>query len=380
MLRPGGLLLVTVPANPYRYDWTDRWAGHRRRYDAGDLAARLGAAGFDGVDVARLGLPADGPLPPPGLPPRPAAAAGGGRRARDRRAAAAPGVAPGAGGPGDRLGLPGPPPRLPRPAGRRAAPWTARLRAPGRPPRPRQRRAAPCGAGVAWPRACWCWASWPGRWSTAGRPSRPTTGTWSPGSSCSACWCCWPSTSTSALGYGAIIDRLHHPGPPALVTLSIWARSLLGRYVPGNVLMVLGRVVLSHERGVPRRATLAATVYEQALSLGVAAAAGVIWLAAYAGERRRAPLAAGAGAARAGAAAPAPLRARLGLGAAQGRARAAAAPAGHPAAARAARAGTRASPPSAASASGCWCARRPGPRRAARRSWASPSCSRSPSR
>jgi hypothetical protein len=88
---------------------------------------------------------------------------------------------------------------------------------------------------------------------------------------------------TSALGYGAIVDRLHHPGPRPLVTLSIWSRSLLGRYVPGNVLMVLGRVVLSHEKGVPRRVTLAATVYEQALSLGVAAAAGVIWIAAYAG-------------------------------------------------------------------------------------------------
>jgi hypothetical protein len=88
---------------------------------------------------------------------------------------------------------------------------------------------------------------------------------------------------TSALGYGAIVDRLHHPGPRPLVTLSIWARSLLGRYVPGNVLMVLGRVVLSHEQGVPRRVTLAATVYEQALSLGVAAAGGVIWIAAFAG-------------------------------------------------------------------------------------------------
>jgi hypothetical protein len=87
----------------------------------------------------------------------------------------------------------------------------------------------------------------------------------------------------SALGYGAIVDRLHHPGPPPLATISIWARSLLGRYVPGNVLMVLGRVVLSHERGVPRRVTLAATVYEQALSLGVAAAGAVIWLAAYEG-------------------------------------------------------------------------------------------------
>ena len=92
---------------------------------------------------------------------------------------------------------------------------------------------------------------------------------------------------TSALGYGAIIDRLHHPGPPALVTLSIWARSLLGRYVPGNVLMVLGRVVLSHERGVPRRASLAATVYEQALSVGVAAAGAVIFIAVYEGSGDR---------------------------------------------------------------------------------------------
>jgi len=83
----------------------------------------------------------------------------------------------------------------------------------------------------------------------------------------------------SGLGYGAIVDRLHHPGPPARVTLSIWARSLLGRYVPGNVLMVLGRVVLSHERGVPRRVSLAATVYEQAISLGIAAAAGVAFVA-----------------------------------------------------------------------------------------------------
>jgi SAM-dependent methyltransferase len=60
VLRPGGLLLVTVPANPYRYDWTDRWAGHRRRYDAGDLAARLGAAGFEGVDVGGWGFPLTG--------------------------------------------------------------------------------------------------------------------------------------------------------------------------------------------------------------------------------------------------------------------------------------------------------------------------------
>jgi uncharacterized membrane protein YbhN (UPF0104 family) len=85
----------------------------------------------------------------------------------------------------------------------------------------------------------------------------------------------------SGLAYGAILDRLHHPGPPARLTLSIWARSLLGRYVPGNVLMVLGRVVLSQEAGVPRRVSLAATVYEQALSIGVAAIGAVVFLAGY---------------------------------------------------------------------------------------------------
>jgi glycosyltransferase 2 family protein len=83
----------------------------------------------------------------------------------------------------------------------------------------------------------------------------------------------------SGLGWGAIADRLHHPCPPARVTLSIWARSLLGRYVPGSVVMVVGRVVLSHERGVPRRTTVAAMAYEQLLSIGVAAAGGVVFLA-----------------------------------------------------------------------------------------------------
>jgi glycosyltransferase 2 family protein len=87
--------------------------------------------------------------------------------------------------------------------------------------------------------------------------------------------------AASGLGYGAIVDRLHRPGPPPPVTLSIWARSLLGRYVPGSVLMVLGRVVLSHERGVPRRATVAAMAYEQVLSVGVAAAAGVAFVGLY---------------------------------------------------------------------------------------------------
>lgn len=93
--------------------------------------------------------------------------------------------------------------------------------------------------------------------------------------------------AASGLGWVGIMGRLHAPGPPARVTLSIWARSLLGRYVPGNVLMVLGRVVLNHERGVPRRTTLAATVYEQLLTLGVAAAGAVAFVAAYDGGGAR---------------------------------------------------------------------------------------------
>ena len=82
----------------------------------------------------------------------------------------------------------------------------------------------------------------------------------------------------SGVGYGAIVDRLHADGPPAGTTLSIWARSLLGRYVPGKFLMVVSRVVMSYDHGVPRRVTVAATVYEQLLTLGVAAAGSVLFV------------------------------------------------------------------------------------------------------
>jgi hypothetical protein len=45
-----------------------------------------------------------------------------------------------------------------------------------------------------------------------------------------------------------------------------WGQPLLARYVPGNVLYVLGRVLLSERAGVPRRITVASIVYEQAVS------------------------------------------------------------------------------------------------------------------
>lgn len=44
-----------------------------------------------------------------------------------------------------------------------------------------------------------------------------------------------------------------------------WGQPLLARYVPGSVLYVFGRVLLSERAGVPRRLTVASIVYEQAL-------------------------------------------------------------------------------------------------------------------
>ena len=59
-LRPGGSLLVTVPAGPGRTDWTDEWAGHFRRYDAVGLEGLLRVAGFGAVEVRGWGFPVTG--------------------------------------------------------------------------------------------------------------------------------------------------------------------------------------------------------------------------------------------------------------------------------------------------------------------------------
>lgn len=45
-----------------------------------------------------------------------------------------------------------------------------------------------------------------------------------------------------------------------------WGQPILARYVPGSILYVLGRVLLSERAGVPRRITVASIVYEQAIS------------------------------------------------------------------------------------------------------------------
>jgi hypothetical protein len=45
-----------------------------------------------------------------------------------------------------------------------------------------------------------------------------------------------------------------------------WGQPLLARYVPGSILYILGRVLLSEKVGIPRRITVASIVYEQAIS------------------------------------------------------------------------------------------------------------------
>lgn len=59
---------------------------------------------------------------------------------------------------------------------------------------------------------------------------------------------------------------------------SIWAKTLLARYVPTGALMVVGRVVMTEGLGVPKRVTLASLVYEVGIALGSATIAGAYFL------------------------------------------------------------------------------------------------------
>jgi hypothetical protein len=69
----------------------------------------------------------------------------------------------------------------------------------------------------------------------------------------------------SALGWDLILRFMgHHLGIGRAQVA--WGQPLLARYVPGSVLYVLGRVLLSEKAGVPRRITIASIVYEQAIS------------------------------------------------------------------------------------------------------------------
>jgi hypothetical protein len=79
----------------------------------------------------------------------------------------------------------------------------------------------------------------------------------------------------SALGWDLILRFLGYRIGVRQAQVA-WGQPLLARYVPGSVLYVLGRVVLSERAGVPRRITIASIVYEQAIS-----ATSAIAIAAY---------------------------------------------------------------------------------------------------
>jgi hypothetical protein len=69
----------------------------------------------------------------------------------------------------------------------------------------------------------------------------------------------------SALGWDLILRFLGYRIGLGRAQVA-WGQPLLARYVPGSVLYVLGRLLLSERAGVPRRITLASIVYEQAIS------------------------------------------------------------------------------------------------------------------
>lgn len=69
----------------------------------------------------------------------------------------------------------------------------------------------------------------------------------------------------SALGWDLILRFLGYRIGLGQAQVA-WGQPLLARYVPGSVLYVLGRVLLSERLGVPRRITIASIAYEQALS------------------------------------------------------------------------------------------------------------------
>ena len=59
---------------------------------------------------------------------------------------------------------------------------------------------------------------------------------------------------------------------------ALWGKSILARYVPTNVLMLVGRIVMAEKHGVPKRVTLASVVYELGLGFGTAVMVGAYFV------------------------------------------------------------------------------------------------------
>jgi SAM-dependent methyltransferase len=56
-VRPGGHLLLSVPAHPDRFGAADRYVGHFRRYSRTGLFDVLRSAGFDDIRIVTYGFP-----------------------------------------------------------------------------------------------------------------------------------------------------------------------------------------------------------------------------------------------------------------------------------------------------------------------------------
>lgn len=56
-LRPGGLMVLSVPAHPKRWNATDEWAGHVRRYEREQLRDLLERAGMEVEGIECYGFP-----------------------------------------------------------------------------------------------------------------------------------------------------------------------------------------------------------------------------------------------------------------------------------------------------------------------------------
>ena len=57
VLRPAGVLAVSVPADPRRFGPSDEWAGHVRRYEREELQEAVRSAGFEILRCAAWGFP-----------------------------------------------------------------------------------------------------------------------------------------------------------------------------------------------------------------------------------------------------------------------------------------------------------------------------------
>jgi SAM-dependent methyltransferase len=57
VLRPGGVVAISVPRNPAWFGPSDRWAGHVRRYTRERLAAAISGAGLDLERLVPWGFP-----------------------------------------------------------------------------------------------------------------------------------------------------------------------------------------------------------------------------------------------------------------------------------------------------------------------------------